>query len=105
MKKDVAYQGNDEHGEAYQILKEDCAKQPTLRYCNVSKPVTISCDSRKSGLGAVLEQDGHPEAYALRVLTNDQKWIMWYVQSVYLWKDRPSWNWPQAFGEQFQEVT
>ena len=32
-------------------------KQPTLRYYYVMKPVKISCDSSKCGLGDVLEQD------------------------------------------------
>ena len=73
MKKDVAWQWNEEHRKSYQILKEDCSRQPTLRYYDVSKPVKISCDSSKCGLGAVLEQDGHPVAYASRALTDSQQ--------------------------------
>ena len=73
MKKDVTWQWNEEHRRAYQILKEDCSRQPTLRYYDVSKPVKISCDSSKCGLGAVLEQDGHPVAYASRALTDSQQ--------------------------------
>ena len=57
MKKDAAWQWNDEHGKAYQILKEDCSKQPTLRYYDVTKPVKISCDSSKCGLMA--SNSGH----------------------------------------------
>ena len=73
MKKNAAWQWNDEHRKAYQILKEDCSKQPTLRYYDVTKPVKISCDSSKCGLGAVLEQDGHPVVYASRALTEAQQ--------------------------------
>ena len=73
MKKNAAWQWNDEHRKAYKILKEDCSKQPTLRYYDVTKPVKISCDSSKCGLGAVLEQDGHPVVYASRALTEAQQ--------------------------------
>ena len=73
MKKNAAWQWNDEHRKAYQILKEDCSKQPTLRYYDATKPVKISCDSSKCGLGAVLEQDGHPVVYASRALTEAQQ--------------------------------
>ena len=55
------------------MLKEDCSRQPTLRYDDVTKPVKISCDSSKCGLGAVLEQDGHPVAYTSRALTEAQQ--------------------------------
>ena len=67
MKKDAAWQWNDEHRKANEILKGDCSKQPTLRYYDVTKPIRISCDSSKCELGAVLGQDGHPVAYASRV--------------------------------------
>ena len=71
MKQNVAWQWNDEHRKAFQILKENCAKQPTLLYYGVSKPVKIP--SSKSGLGAVLEQEGHPVAYASRALSKAQQ--------------------------------
>ena len=42
LKKNAAWQWNDEHQRAYQLLKEECSKQPTLCYYDVSKPVKIS---------------------------------------------------------------
>ena len=42
-------------------------------YYDVKKAVKISADSSKSGLGAVLEQDGHPAAYASRALSDTQQ--------------------------------
>ena len=73
LKKNAAWQWNDEHQRAYQLLKEECSKQPTLCYCDVSKPVKISADSSKCGLGAVCEQDGHPVADASRALSEAQQ--------------------------------
>ncbi len=73
LKKNAAWQWNDEHQRAYQLLKEECSKQPTLCYYDVSKPVKISADSSKCGLGAVCEQDGHPVADASRALSEAQQ--------------------------------
>ena len=46
-----------------------------LAYYDVHKPVTLTCDSSKSGLGASILQDQRPIAYASRALTNNEvKW-------------------------------
>ena len=63
-KKNSEWHWDDQHREAFQLLKEECTKMPTLCYYDVKKAVKISADNSKSGLGAVLEQDGHPVAYA-----------------------------------------
>ncbi len=73
LKRNAAWQWNDEHQRAYQLLKEKCSKQPTLCYYDASKPVKISADSSKCGLGAVCEQDGHHVAYASRALSEAQQ--------------------------------
>ena len=73
LKKNAAWYWNHEHQAAVQVLKEECNKQPTLRYFDVSKPVRISADSSKSGLGAVCLQEEQPVAYASRALTEPQQ--------------------------------
>ena len=45
-------------------------QDPVLRYVDVSKPVTISCDASQSRLGSVLLQDGKPVAYTSRSMTD-----------------------------------
>ena len=56
-------------------LKNDLSTAPTLAYYNVKKPVTLTCDASKQGLGAACLQDGQPVAFASRVLAaNEQKW-------------------------------
>ena len=73
LKKNAVWQWNDEHQRADQLLKEKCSKQPTLCYYDISKPVEISADSSKCGLGAVCEQDGDPVAYASQALSEAQQ--------------------------------
>lgn len=41
-----------------------------MRFFDVQKPVTISCDASPTGLGGVLLQGGRPVAYASRSLTD-----------------------------------
>ena len=41
-----------------------------MRFFDVQKPVTISCDTSSTGLGGVLLQDQRPVAYASRSLTD-----------------------------------
>ena len=48
---------------------------PSVSVFDVHKPVTLTCDSSKSGLGAAILQDQRPIAYASWALTNNEvKW-------------------------------
>ena len=56
-------------------MKHDLSSTPTLAYYDVTKPVTLTCDASKQGLGAACLQNGQPIAFASRVLApNEQKW-------------------------------
>ena len=55
--------------QAFDTLKADISQPPVLRYFDPLKPVTLSVDASKSGLGAACLQDGLPVAYASRALT------------------------------------
>ena len=55
---------------AFTKIKEILTRGPVLRYFDVSKPVTVSCDASQSGLGSVLLQDNKPAAYASRSMTD-----------------------------------
>ncbi len=43
-----------------------------MRYYNLNEDVTLQCDASQSGLGAVLQQNGQPVAYASRALTDTE---------------------------------
>jgi len=55
--------------QTFDTLKADISQPPVLRYFDPSKPVTLSVNSSKSGLGAACLQDGYPVAYASRAPT------------------------------------
>ena len=54
------------------FIKEILTKDPVLTYFDVTKPVTVSCDTSKSGLGAMLLQDEKPIAFASRSMTETE---------------------------------
>ncbi|CAB3999682.1 retrotransposon-like family member retr-1, partial [Paramuricea clavata] len=64
------YELGSRQEESFQKIKEILTAAPVLVYYDVCKPVTITCDASKSGLGAVLLQDSKPVAYASRALTD-----------------------------------
>ena len=70
MKSDVEFKCGKQQEEAFRQIKEILTAAPVLAYYDVKRPVTITCDASKSGLGAVLLQEGKPVAYASRALTD-----------------------------------
>lgn len=72
LKHDVNFQWEKPQEDALKKIKHVLTSQPVLVFFDVKKPVTISCDASKSGLGAVLLQEERPVAYASRSLTNTE---------------------------------
>ncbi|MCG7876437.1 MAG: RNase H-like domain-containing protein [Candidatus Thiodiazotropha endolucinida] len=70
LRQDVEFEWNSEQEVAFKKVKDILTSDPVLKYFDVSKPVTISCDASQSGLGAVLLQDNKPVAYASRSMTD-----------------------------------
>ena len=60
--------GEGEHA-AFQRVKDALVSTRVLRYYNVRKPVTVTVDASRKGLGAAVLQDGGVVAYASRALT------------------------------------
>ena len=54
--------------EAFQLLKKSLVSALVLALPNFTKPFVIETDASKTGIGAVLQQDGHPIAYVGKVL-------------------------------------
>ena len=70
LKQDVEFEWNSAQEAAFTKIKKILTSDPILKYFDVNKEVTISCDASQSGLGSVLLQDNKPVAYASRSMTD-----------------------------------
>ena len=73
VRKNIAFHWLETHEQSFSALKTLIAKSETLRYYNVSKPVTLQVDASQHGLGAALLQDHGPIAYASKALNETQR--------------------------------
>ena len=71
--KDTGWCWESSHQEAFETIKQLLSTAPTLRYYDVSEPVTVQTDASEHGLGAVLLQGGQPIAFASRTLTPTER--------------------------------
>jgi len=69
LKSDALFSWDFAQSEAFENIKKVLVSEPVLSYFNPSKSVVVQVDASKSGLGAVLLQEGHPVCYASRSLT------------------------------------
>lgn len=72
-KKNVEWQWEKEHQLSFERLKESLKTLPVLKYFDVNAPITLSVDSSKHAVGAVLIQEGRPVAYAAKALDKTQQ--------------------------------
>ena len=74
LRNDTDFQWSFEQDKAFQELKNILTKEggPVLKYFDVTKPITTSCDASPTGLGAVLLQEESPVAYTSRSLTDSE---------------------------------
>ena len=70
LRSDAEFQWGDAQKKAFQKVKDVLTKAPVLAYYDVTKPVKVTCDASKCGLGAALFQDDNPVAFASRGLTD-----------------------------------
>jgi hypothetical protein len=69
LRKNVAFLWTQLHTDAFNVIKHAMASAPILSAPNLSPgapPFHVICDASGVGLGALLEQDGHPCAYESR---------------------------------------
>ena len=70
LKRDVVFEWVLPQDRAFQEIKETLLAAPILAFYDITKPVVITCDASKSGLGAALLQENKPIAYASRALSD-----------------------------------
>ena len=58
---------------AFKKIKQLITAVHVLQFYDLTKEVTIQCDTSSSGLGAILIQDGRPIAYASKALTTTER--------------------------------
>ena len=70
LRKDTEFAWLKPQQVAFTKVKDILSHSPVLQFFDVKKPVRISCDASKSGLGAVLLQDNKPVAFTSRSMTD-----------------------------------
>lgn len=73
LKKDVEWHWMPFHQKSFENLKKCLINVPVLQYYSLDKPVIISVDASKNGLGACLLQNSLPVSYASRSLTKAEQ--------------------------------
>ena len=73
LDKDVQWHWNDTHAKSWKQVKQLITREVVLKYFDPSKEVTLQCDASKSGLGAVILQEGQPIAFSSRALTSNER--------------------------------
>lgn len=73
LKKNVQFSWYGEHEAAFRSLKQMLVEKPVLQFFDINKPIVLSVDSSKDGIGAVLLQNSLPVAYASKALNDVQK--------------------------------
>ncbi|KAL8611232.1 hypothetical protein ACOMHN_013663 [Nucella lapillus] len=70
LRNDIIWSWTDAHQQALNRLKDDLMNPPVLKFFDPTKPVVLSVDASKNGLGAACLQEDAPVAYASRALSD-----------------------------------
>lgn len=68
LRKNVPYVWTSVHDQAFETLKTSLTTAPVLALPDFSKQFVIETDASDKGVGAVLQQDGHPLAFVSKAL-------------------------------------
>ena len=73
LEKETEWHWDDQQQKSFELLKQLTSETPVLKYFDPTKPVKVSVDASSKGMGAVLMQEDHPVAYALKALNKTQQ--------------------------------
>lgn len=68
LKKNIPFIWTEETETAFQLLKQGLIEAPVLKLPNFSKPFMLDTNACDTGVGTVLQQEGHPVAYMSKPL-------------------------------------
>ena len=68
LKKGTLFVWTSIHEDSFQTLKHALTIAPVLALPDLQKPFVIETDASDKGIGAVLQQNGHPIAFVSRAL-------------------------------------
>lgn len=68
MRKNTPYVWTSAHEESFTALKNALVSAPVLTLPDFNKQFVIETDASDKGVGAVLQQDGHPIAFVSKAL-------------------------------------
>lgn len=72
-KSNVEWNWSEYCNREFCTLKRVLSEAPVLRFFDVNKPIVLSVDSSREGLGAVILQEGCPIMYASKTLSVEQQ--------------------------------
>jgi hypothetical protein len=69
LKKGSIFVWTHEQEVAFSVLKSALVSAPVLAIPDLTKPFVVETDASDIGIGAVLQQDGHPIAFVSKALS------------------------------------
>ncbi|MCO5614971.1 hypothetical protein L7F22_069257 [Adiantum nelumboides] len=81
-KKKEKYVWTPKENTAFIQLKEKLMTQPLLVLPDLKKPFEVHCDACGDSIGAVLSQEGHPNAYESRCLNSQERGLGVYEKEL-----------------------
>jgi hypothetical protein len=78
LKKDQVFVWTLAHDEAFSLLKVALCSAPVLDLPDFNRPFHIETDASGSGIGAILQQDGHPIAFISKPLSKRNQGLTVY---------------------------
>lgn len=78
LKKGTPFVWTDNTEQSFQALKRNLVTAPVLALPNFKKPFVVEKDACDTGIGAILQQDGHPIAFMSKSLSPKYRGLSTY---------------------------